>query len=84
MNGETESEEGGDEKRDPLSAEGEKREQEIAGDADGGDGDVGNLREGAVVDDAAVPLGVDVTGLSAGGVVNAEGERGNDYAREGQ
>jgi hypothetical protein len=38
----------------------------------------------AVVDDAAIPVGVDVAGLDAGGVMDVQGEGGDDDAGEGE
>ena len=38
----------------------------------------------AVVDDAAIPVGIDVAGLDAGGVVDVEGEGGDNDAGQGE
>ena len=54
-----------------LAREARHAEQQIAGDADGGDRNVADTAKRAVVHDAAVPVLVDVAGLGAGGVVNA-------------
>ena len=57
---------------------------EIPGDADGGDGDVEDLSKWAVVDYAAVPLGVDVAGLGGGGVMDLKSECGDQDAGQGE
>ena len=57
---------------------------EIAGDADGGDGDVEDLSKWAVVDYAAVPLGVDVAGLGGGGVMDLKSECGDQDAGQSE
>jgi hypothetical protein len=41
-------------------------------------------RVGTSVDAAAVPVGVDVAGLDAGGVMDVEGEGGDEDAGEGE
>jgi hypothetical protein len=80
INGKGEAGTGGKEEKQRTAHEGENREQEVSGNADGGDGNVVHLSEGAVVDDAAVPVLIDGAGLGAGVVVNFEGEGGVDNA----
>ena len=58
--------------------------RQVAGNSDGSDGDVQDFREGAVVDDSAVPLGVDVAGLGCGGIVNLQSKCGNHDAGQGE
>jgi len=62
----------------------EESQGQVAGDADGGHGDVGDLGVLAVVDDAAVPLFVDGAGLGSRFVVNVQGEDGNQDTGEGE
>ena len=83
MDGEGEADDGGENEKNTAAREGKDGEQEIAGDADGGDGNLVNHRKGAVVDDAAVPVLIDGTGLGAGVVMDFEGERRVDDAGQG-
>ena len=52
---ESQAEKSGDQEQDAPPRQGQERERQIAGDADGGDGNVVDDGEGAVVHDAAVP-----------------------------
>jgi len=81
---EGEGECGGDGEQGEAAAleEGQCAEEQVAGDTEGGDGDVGDFGVGAVIDDAAVPLFVDGAGLGRGGVVDLEGEGGDDESGE--
>jgi hypothetical protein len=73
-----EAEDGAYEQEFAESKRCEDHEQRIAEDADEGDGYAVDHGEVAVVDDAAVPVGVDVAGLAVGDVVDPQGERRYD------
>lgn len=51
----------------------EAAEPKVSSDAQDGNGDVGNHRKAAAVHDAAIPVGIDVTGRSRGGVMKGQG-----------
>jgi hypothetical protein len=58
----------------------EGTEKSVAGDSDCGDGNVGDLGEAAVVDDSAVPPGIDAAWLHVSGVMDMKRQAGNDDA----
>ena len=76
--------EAGDDQKKALVREGKNCQKKIAGDTDGGDGNVKEDSVGAVIDDAAVPALVDGAGLRGCGVVHLKSEGGNGDAGEGQ
>ena len=71
-----------------AAGESEDQQRGVAGDADDGDrNDVaGEMQDGEVgmVDDAAVPVGVDVAGFGGKGVVDVQGQTGDDDAERGK
>jgi hypothetical protein len=84
VEGEAESDEGEEDSEPALAEKGEEGDGGVANDAEGGDGDAEEDGVAAVVDDAAIPVGVDVAGLDAGGVVDVQGEGGDDDAGDGE
>lgn len=84
IEGEGQAGEGGDDQKKALAREGKDCQEKVAGDPDGGDRDVVDDGERAVIDDAAVPACVDGAGLGRGGVVHLKSQGGNDDAGEGQ
>jgi hypothetical protein len=71
---------GGGEQQLAEAEGGEHKQQRVAGDTNNGNGDAVEHGEAAVIDDAAVPVGVDVARLNVGRVVDPQGERRYDNA----
>ena len=86
--GEIERERKGDqagrEERSVAAQQGKDAEEGVSGDADYGDRDMGDFGEPAMVHDAAVPFLVDAARLHVGGVMNVQGEAGDDHAAYSQ
>jgi len=70
--GEGESENGGARQQDAPAQKRQKRDEEITGDADGGDGNMRNFGVRAVVHNAAIPMFVDGAGFGRRGIVDAQ------------
>lgn len=84
IEGETEADDGSAERDGAAAEEGEESDGGIAGDSDSGDGYVADHGVAAMVDDAAVPVGVDVAGFDGVGIVDLQGEAGDDDATDGE
>ncbi len=84
MQREGQAKDGGDQEQNAAPRERQHADQQITHDADGRHGDVVENRVGTVVHDAAIPVFVDGAWLSAGDVVNAQRQRGDESAGEGQ
>ena len=82
---EGESGESRDEQQTVGAKKCQRAHENVAGDAESGDGDSGKHSVGAVIDDAAVPVLVDVAGsIAVFAVVFAQGEGRNDDTEQGQ